>query len=130
MGIVEALWLHGQKVIVTVGEVHGADVDMYMTITSKSGNLCDDGMGKMVDMDVTLEPVALTLMQKTSQGTISAVRIPLRIPPLLSMCRAGRLNLDDMVTRQYRLEQINEGYQDMLEGRNIRGVICFTDADR
>ena len=35
-----------------------------------------------------------------------------------------------MVTRQYKLEQINEGYQDMLEGRNIRGVIRYTDADR
>jgi S-(hydroxymethyl)glutathione dehydrogenase/alcohol dehydrogenase len=35
-----------------------------------------------------------------------------------------------MITRQYRLEQINEGYQDMLEGRNIRGVIRFTDEDR
>jgi S-(hydroxymethyl)glutathione dehydrogenase/alcohol dehydrogenase len=35
-----------------------------------------------------------------------------------------------MVTRQYQLEQINDGYQDMLEGRNIRGVIRYTDADR
>jgi S-(hydroxymethyl)glutathione dehydrogenase/alcohol dehydrogenase len=35
-----------------------------------------------------------------------------------------------MVTRQYKLEQINEGYQDMLEGRNIRGVIRYTDEDR
>jgi S-(hydroxymethyl)glutathione dehydrogenase / alcohol dehydrogenase len=40
------------------------------------------------------------------------------------------VNLDDMVTRDYSLEQINDGYLDMLEGRNIRGVIRFTDADR
>jgi S-(hydroxymethyl)glutathione dehydrogenase/alcohol dehydrogenase len=46
------------------------------------------------------------------------------------MYKAGRLNLDDMVSRQYKLEQINEGYQDMLQGRNIRGVIRYTDADR
>ncbi len=46
------------------------------------------------------------------------------------MYKSGRLNLDDMVTRRYRLEQINEGYSDMLEGRNIRGVITFDDADR
>lgn len=46
------------------------------------------------------------------------------------MYQAGRLNLDDMVTRRYSLEQINEGYQDMLEGRNIRGVIRYSDADR
>ena len=35
-----------------------------------------------------------------------------------------------MVTTQYRLEQINDGYQDMLDGKNIRGVIRYTDADR
>jgi S-(hydroxymethyl)glutathione dehydrogenase / alcohol dehydrogenase len=35
-----------------------------------------------------------------------------------------------MVTRQYKLEQINDGYQDMLAGRNIRGVIRYTDEDR
>jgi S-(hydroxymethyl)glutathione dehydrogenase/alcohol dehydrogenase len=35
-----------------------------------------------------------------------------------------------MVTRRYSLEQINEGYLDMLEGRNVRGVIRYTDADR
>jgi len=28
------------------------------------------------------------------------------------------------------LEQINDGYRDMLEGRNVRGIIRFTDADR
>ena len=46
------------------------------------------------------------------------------------MYKAGRLNPDDMVTRQYRLEQINDGYQDMLEGKNIRGIIRYTDEDR
>jgi hypothetical protein len=42
------------------------------------------------------------------------------IPQLLSMYKAGKLNLDDMITRQYKLEQINDGCRDMLEGRNIR----------
>ena len=35
-----------------------------------------------------------------------------------------------MVTREYTLEQINDGYRDMLEGRNIRGIIRFTEAYR
>jgi S-(hydroxymethyl)glutathione dehydrogenase/alcohol dehydrogenase len=28
-----------------------------------------------------------------------------------------------MITRTYTLDQINEGYQDMRDGRNIRGVV-------
>ncbi|MEE2852481.1 MAG: hypothetical protein VX424_07510 [Actinomycetota bacterium] len=28
------------------------------------------------------------------------------------------------------LEQINDGYRDMLEGGNVRGILRYTDADR
>jgi S-(hydroxymethyl)glutathione dehydrogenase / alcohol dehydrogenase len=52
------------------------------------------------------------------------------IPMLLSLYQAGKLNLDDMITKTYALERINDGYQDMLEANNIRGVIRYTDADR
>jgi len=34
-----------------------------------------------------------------------------------------------MVTSSYRLEDINHGYQDMLDGKNIRAVIRYTEAD-
>jgi S-(hydroxymethyl)glutathione dehydrogenase / alcohol dehydrogenase len=46
------------------------------------------------------------------------------------MYRAGKLNLDDLITRRYRLDEINDGYRDMLAGRNIRGIIQFNDLDR
>jgi Zn-dependent alcohol dehydrogenase len=35
------------------------------------------------------------------------------------------LKLDELVTRRYRLDQINEAITDMREGRNIRGIIEF-----
>ena len=34
-----------------------------------------------------------------------------------------------MITRTYKLEDINTGYQDMLDGNNIRGVIRFDESD-
>jgi S-(hydroxymethyl)glutathione dehydrogenase / alcohol dehydrogenase len=132
MGIAEVTQgFMAKKVIVTVGEVHGADVDNYMNITAKSGTCVMTAIGSMLDTNVTLNLAMLTLMQKNLQGTIFGGGNPhYDIPQILSMYKAGRINLDDMVTRQYRLEQINEGYQDMLEGRNIRGVIRYTDEDR
>ena len=132
MGIAEVTQgFMAKKVIVTVGEVHGADVDNYMNITAKSGTCVMTAIGSMLDTQVTLNLAMLTLMQKNLQGTIFGGGNPhYDIPQILSMYKAGRINLDDMVTRQYRLEQINEGYQDMLEGRNIRGVIRYTDEDR
>ncbi len=132
MGIAEATGgFMAKKVIVTVGEVQGADVDNYMNITSKAGTCVMTAIGSMLDTNVTLNLAMLTLMQKNLQGTIFGGGNPYYdIPQLLSMYKIGKLNLDDMITRQYRLEQINDGYTDMLEGRNIRGVIRFTDADR
>ncbi len=44
---------------------------------------------------------------------------------LLSMYQAGALKLDELVTRHYRLDQINKAFVDLREGRNIRGIIDF-----
>jgi alcohol dehydrogenase (nicotinoprotein) len=30
-----------------------------------------------------------------------------------------------LITKTYTLEQINEGYQDMRDGKNIRGMIVY-----
>jgi S-(hydroxymethyl)glutathione dehydrogenase / alcohol dehydrogenase len=123
--------LMAHKVVVTVGELHGADVDSYLGITAKGGTCVLTAIGSLMDTNVTLNLAMLTLMQKNLQGTIFGGGNPqFDIPQLLSMYKAGKLNLDDMITRQYKLEQINDGYQDMLDGKNIRGVIRYTDADR
>ena len=119
-----------RKVIVTVGEVHGKDVDSWLGITAKAGTCVLTGMGNMLDTEVTLNLSMLTLLQKNLQGSIFGGANPkLDIPQLLSMYKIGKLNIDDMITRQYRLDQINQGYQDMLDGKNIRGVIRYTDED-
>ena len=33
--------------------------------------------------------------------------------------------LDELITKTYTLDDINVGYQDMRDGKNIRGVITF-----
>ncbi|MBH0776264.1 NDMA-dependent alcohol dehydrogenase [Nocardia bovistercoris] len=119
------------KVIVTVGRMDGRDIDQYLALTAKAGTCVVTAMGGVLDTEVTLNLSMLTLFQKNLQGTIFGAGNPQAdIPRLLALYRAGRLDLDAMVTRRYRLDQVNDGYRDMLEGRNIRGVICFTDADR
>jgi len=108
-----------------------SDIERYLSITAKGGTCVLTAMGAVMETDVTLNVAALTLSQKNLQGSIFGHGNPQHdIPILLSLYQAGKLNLDDMVTRDYRLEEINDGYLDMLDGRNIRGIIRFTDADR
>ncbi|MGA5466985.1 NDMA-dependent alcohol dehydrogenase [Mycobacterium sp. NPDC050041] len=119
-----------RKVIVTVGRADGADVDSWLALTAKAGTCVVTAMGNVLANDVTMNVAGLTLLQKSLRGSIFGGANPQHdIPEVLALYRAGRLDLDAMVTREYPLEQINDGYRDMLEGRNIRGVIRFTDAD-
>jgi S-(hydroxymethyl)glutathione dehydrogenase / alcohol dehydrogenase len=119
------------KVVVTVGRAEGAEVDSWMQLTAKGGTCVLTAMGAVLANDVTLNLPIMTLSQKALQGSIFGGGNPqFDIPELLTLYKLGVLNLDDMVTREYRLEDINDGYRDMLEGRNIRGIIRYTDADR
>jgi Zn-dependent alcohol dehydrogenase len=47
------------------------------------------------------------------------------IPKILSLYRHGLLKLDELVTRTYPLDQVNEGYDDLLNGRIMRGLLTF-----
>lgn len=44
---------------------------------------------------------------------------------LLGLYQDGRLKLDELVTKRYQLEDINQGYQDMHDGKVIRALIQY-----
>jgi len=114
------------KVIVTVGEGKGADLESYMGMVGKGGRLVFTSVANMNESDVQLNLFAFAMMQKQLIGTIFGSANPrYDIPKLLGLYRSGHLKLDELITRTYTLDQINEGYQDMRDGKNIRGVILY-----
>ena len=46
------------------------------------------------------------------------------VAPILG--KMQQLKLDELITKTYSLDQINEGYQDLRDGTNIRGVIALS----
>jgi S-(hydroxymethyl)glutathione dehydrogenase/alcohol dehydrogenase len=119
------------EVIVTVGRVEGRDVESWLGLTAKAGTCVLTALGNVLATETTVNLNGLTLLQKRLQGSLFGGGNPqFDIPELLSLYALGVLDLDDMVTREYPLEQINDGYRDTLEGRNVRGIIRYTDADR
>ncbi|MDT7556611.1 MAG: hypothetical protein QOI68_1081, partial [Pseudonocardiales bacterium] len=44
-------------------------------------------------------------------------------PRLLDLYRTGDLKLDELITTRYTLEDVNTGYDDLLAGKNVRGLI-------
>ena len=115
------------RVVLAAGVVHGDMVEPALGLTSKGGTLVVTGVAPATESDAQLNLMMLSMMNKEVKGTIFGSMNPREaIPRLLSMYREGVLHLDELVTRRYSLDEVNQGYADMLEGRNIRGVISFT----
>jgi NDMA-dependent alcohol dehydrogenase len=73
-----------------------------------------------------LPGAVLTRQEKTVMGSYYGTAHAARDFPLYGeMYRRGQLDLDRMITRTYALEEINEAYADMLNGRGARGVVVF-----
>jgi NDMA-dependent alcohol dehydrogenase len=119
------------KVIIAVGDIQGENVQEALSLTGKGGRTVVTGMGHAANLDVKLSLFELTLLQKDLQGAIFGGCNPrAEIPALLALYQAGKLNLDGLITTRYRLEDVNQGYQDLRDGKNIRGLVVYTDADR
>jgi Zn-dependent alcohol dehydrogenase len=68
----------------------------------------------------------ITRQEKTIRGSYyGTVHAPRDFPLLLDLYKSGKLDLDNMITRRYSLEQINEAYRDMIGGELARGVIVM-----
>ena len=69
---------------------------------------------------------AAFLGEKRIQGSLmGSNRFPVDMPRLVDFYMAGKLNLDDMVSRRIRLEQVNEAFEEMKTGAVARSVIVF-----
>jgi NDMA-dependent alcohol dehydrogenase len=102
------------------------DVSDALTLTRKGGNCVVTGLATPATQSITLDVQSFTLMNKNLRGTVFGSCNPNADIALLSrLYRAGRLQLDEMVTRRYRLDDVNEAYADLLNGELIRGVIDF-----
>jgi S-(hydroxymethyl)glutathione dehydrogenase/alcohol dehydrogenase len=117
------------RVVVTVGVVHGDLIPQAMMLTRKGGTCVLTGMTPLSEPPIPMILADLVNSSKLLKGALYGGMNPrASMPMLLSMYRAGALKLDELITRRYQLDDINEAVDDLREGRNIRGVIDFGDA--
>jgi len=110
--------------LLTVGVAAGPMIGEALDIVRKGGAVVLTALAPMTDVTPTLPMMMFTLFQKRLLGSLYGEANPRAdIARLLSLYREGKLLLDETVTAEYKLNDINEAYDDMLAGRNIRGVI-------
>src|SRR5690606_36790990 len=105
------------------GRLYEEVIDDALNIVGKSGQVTITAVG---NGKRNHHPGILIGYQRRLQGAIFGGCNPLYdVPRLLSLYRTGDLKLDELITRRNRLQEVNQGYQDMYDGKNIRGVIIY-----
>ena len=110
--------------ILTVDLMTAEVVAAGFNAIGKGGTVVVTGLNKLEIPTVTVSGSILTLFRKTIKGSLFGDCNPTTdIPKILGLYQAGDLKLDEIITRTYTLDEVNEGYEDLLAGMNVRGVI-------
>ena len=79
---------------------------------------------------LSIDPHGLRAQEKALLGcSYGSCNPPIDFPLFIDLYKAGRFKLDAMFSRVYRPEEINEAFDNLANGRDLRGVIVFDETD-
>jgi S-(hydroxymethyl)glutathione dehydrogenase/alcohol dehydrogenase len=112
------------KVILAPGVLYGELMASGTQLCGKGGTVVVAAIAPRSQTEASVNLSELALWNKEIKGTIFGSLNPRAdIPKLLGLYRDGYLKVDELITNRYSLDQINDGYQAMRDGTNLRGVI-------
>jgi NDMA-dependent alcohol dehydrogenase len=114
--------------LITVDVVTGAVLGDAISLVGKLGTVALTSLGPVTDSQAVLPFFDVTAYRKRIIGCLFGNANPrFDIPKLLELYKQGDLLIDELVTRTYSLDDVNQGYEDMRTHRNIRGMIRYSD---
>ncbi|NKS54378.1 NDMA-dependent alcohol dehydrogenase [Rhodococcus hoagii] len=121
----ELTWGNGaDQALIFTSVVDEAVVRDATAIIGKGGTVVITGIASPTRMNVVLNSTDITLNEKTIKGSQFGSSNPqFDIVNLLRLWNLGKYKLDELVTTRYTLDTINDGYADLRDGKNIRGVL-------
>ena len=103
----------------------GKLVETAFKATRKGGMTVVVGVGRKDDR-YSFSALILPFTAKTLKGSMyGSANFRLDFPMLLDLYKGGKLDLDGMVTRTYRIDEAPQAFADLEAGRNARGVILY-----
>jgi S-(hydroxymethyl)glutathione dehydrogenase/alcohol dehydrogenase len=83
------------------------------------------GVAKPGD-STAVRTMTLPFEEKTLTGSYFGSCVPrIDFPRMLALYQAGKLKLDELITRRYAVDEAPQAFADLQSGRNARGVIVF-----
>ncbi len=123
----DSTWGRGfDKVIMTMGVGNGDALGEAFHLGGKRAKIVVTNIHPTAEASIAVPGAFLTLFEKQLVGSLfGSANIRKDIPALLELYTQGQLDLDTLVTNTYTLDEINQGFEDMRNGKNIRGVLVF-----
>lgn len=123
----DSTWGRGfDKTIMCAGEGSGDMLGEAFWLGGKGSYLVVTNIHSLEEQTVTLPVGLMTLFDKQIRGSMfGSGNARSDIPELMELYTQGQLMLDEMITRTYSLDDINDGFAALREASNVRGVIVF-----
>ena len=113
-------------VILTPGVLKGDLIASACALGSKDARIVVTSIAPWSQMDVQLNLFNFAMYNQTLMGTVFGSQSPrVQVPNLLNLFEAGHLKIDEIVTREYSLDEVQQGYEDQGAGTIVRGVVKF-----
>ncbi len=126
-GCVEAVQEHTKGGVQFAFEMAGvpSTIEMAYAITRRGGTTVTAALARN-DTIWNLPPVSLVAGERTVKGSYFGSSIPTRdVPNFVELFRQGRLPVEKLLSGTLRLEEINEGFDQLAAGAVTRQVITF-----
>ena len=103
----------------------GALAELACKAIRRGGKAVIVGVARPTD-SASLKPMGMVFEEKTLQGSYFGSCVPrVDFPRMLQLYMAGKLKLDELITRRYKVEEAPQAFADLEGGKNARGVIVF-----
>jgi len=91
----------------------------------RGGTVCIVGLGRISESFPMNAFMASIDGKKTVGSFYGSANFRVDMPMLLDLYRAGKLDLDRMITRTYSIDEALDAFDDLKQGKNARGVIVY-----
>ena len=103
----------------------GALAEAAYKAIRRGGKAVIVGVAKPTD-SAGIRPMGMVFEEKTIQGSYFGSCVPrVDFPRMLQLYMAGKLKLDELITRRYKIDEAPQAFADLESGKNARGVIIF-----
>ena len=104
---------------------HPQTIRSAYDVTRRGGTVVVVGAGRM-DQKIEFTAFELFYDEKTLKGSIyGSANVRVDFDRLLRLWKRGKLDLEGMISRRIKLEDVNDAFRAIREGEVIRSVIDF-----